>query len=225
MSQGRWRQLEREPMDFLWRTLPRRLEEARGALGAFLGSDPDLLAFVPNATAGVNAVVRSLSLSPGDEILTTDHAYGACRKALEHVAARAGARVVAAAVPFPLASEEEVVAPILAALSPAISAFGFTTLARVVGGMQRLLPGVGMKAALSAGFLVFGLGLGFATFLAITVSSAWRSRIRGSCSGQRSVPHSLARPSGHSGTGEMRSKHAAMSRRLMASGSQHHQRL
>ena len=115
---GLRRELEREPVDFLWRRLPGRLEAARGALGTFLGADPDDLAFVPNATAGVNAVVRSLELSSGDEILTTDHAYGACRKALEYVAARCGARIVAATVPFPLAGEEEVVGPLLAAVTP-----------------------------------------------------------------------------------------------------------
>ena len=84
-------ELEREPVDFLWRRLPARLAEARGALGAFLRADPDDLAFVPNATAGVNAVLRSLEFRPGDELLTTSHVYPACRKAMEFVAARTGA--------------------------------------------------------------------------------------------------------------------------------------
>jgi isopenicillin-N epimerase len=111
-------ELEREPVDFLWRTLPARLAEARGALGAFLGADPDDLAFVPNATAGVNAVLRSLDLGPADELLTTSHVYPACRKAMEFVAARSGARVVVAEVPFPLAGEEDVVGPLLASVTP-----------------------------------------------------------------------------------------------------------
>src|SRR5512137_290057 len=102
--------LEREPMDFLVRHAPRLYAEARAALGQFVGADPDDLAFVPNATTGVNAVVRSLAFSPGDEILTTDHAYGACRKTLEYVASRAGARVTIAKVPFPLAAPDDVVA-------------------------------------------------------------------------------------------------------------------
>ncbi|HEX7580954.1 MAG TPA: aminotransferase class V-fold PLP-dependent enzyme [Thermoanaerobaculia bacterium] len=112
------RQLEREPVDFLWRKLPGLLADARAALGGFLGADPDDLAFVPNATAGVNAVVRSLRFEPGDEILTTDHAYGACRKTLEFAASRAGARVVVARVPFPLAGEDDVVSPVLSAVTP-----------------------------------------------------------------------------------------------------------
>jgi isopenicillin-N epimerase len=114
----RW-EMEREPVDFLWRDLPRRLAQARQALGAFVGAAPDDLAWVSNATAGVNAVLRSLELRPGDELLTTDHVYGACRRALEHAAARAGARVVVAVAPFPLAGEDDVLSPLLAAVTPA----------------------------------------------------------------------------------------------------------
>jgi isopenicillin-N epimerase len=111
-------ELEREPVDFIVRRLPARLAAARQALGAFVGADPDDLAFVSNATEGVNTVLRSLRLAPGDELLVTDHGYGACRKAAEHVAALTGARVVAAAVPFPLSSADEVVAPVVAAVTP-----------------------------------------------------------------------------------------------------------
>jgi isopenicillin-N epimerase len=109
--------LEREPVDFLVRTLPGLLAEARAALAGFVGADADDLAFVPNATAGVNAVVRSLEFSSGDEILTTDHAYAACKKTLDYVAARAGARVVVASVSFPLRSEEEVVSAVLSGVT------------------------------------------------------------------------------------------------------------
>ena len=111
-------ELEREPVDFLWRALPARLAAARAALGAFTGANPDDLALVPNATTGVNAVLRSLDLRAGDELLTTSHVYPACRKAMEFVASRAGARVVVAAVPFPVAGEDDVVAPVLAAVTP-----------------------------------------------------------------------------------------------------------
>ncbi|MBK9061599.1 MAG: aminotransferase class V-fold PLP-dependent enzyme [Acidobacteria bacterium] len=110
--------LEREPMDFLVRHAPSLYAEARAALGPFVGADPDDLAFVPNATTGINAVVRSLTFSPGEEILTTDHAYGACKKTLDYAASRAGARVVVASVPFPLRSEEEVVSAVLSRVTP-----------------------------------------------------------------------------------------------------------
>ncbi len=111
-------QLEREPVDFLVRDYPARMRAAREALGGFVGADPDEIAFVANATTGVNAVLASLRLAPGDELLTTDHAYGACRRALEHWAGRAGARVVVARVPFPIGDAEEAVAPVLAAVTP-----------------------------------------------------------------------------------------------------------
>ncbi len=111
-------ELEREPVDFLVRRLPARLAEVRSVLGAFLGAEPDDLAFVPNATTGVNAVLGSIELAPGDELLTTTHAYPGCRNALAHAAERAGARLVVAEVPFPLDGEEDVIAPVLAAVSP-----------------------------------------------------------------------------------------------------------
>lgn len=111
-------ELEREPVRFFVHRLMPLLDGARAELAAFLGAAPDDLVFVPNATTGVNAVLRSLALAPGDELLTTDHAYGACRNALEFVAERAGARVVVARVPFPLADAGEVVAAVAAAVTP-----------------------------------------------------------------------------------------------------------
>ncbi|MBI5368451.1 MAG: aminotransferase class V-fold PLP-dependent enzyme [Planctomycetes bacterium] len=118
-AQDRWRaRLEAEPVRFLLRDLWGLLDEARAGLAAFLHADPDDLAFVTNATAGVNAVLRSLALAPGDELLTTDHAYNACRNALEFVAERAGARVVVATVPFPLVAAEQVVEAVLGAVTP-----------------------------------------------------------------------------------------------------------
>jgi isopenicillin-N epimerase len=111
-------EMEAEPVRFLSRELDDRLDAAREALADFLGADADDLAFVTNATSGVNAVVRSLPLAAGDELLITDHAYNACRNALEFVAARSGARVVVAAVPFPVASADSVVEAVLARVTP-----------------------------------------------------------------------------------------------------------
>ena len=110
--------MERQPVRFLSRELEALLDEARGALGAFLGADPDDLAFVPNTTSGVNTVLRSLAFEPGDEVIVTDHAYNACRNALDYVAGRARVRVVVAAIPFPLAGPDAVMTPILEAVGP-----------------------------------------------------------------------------------------------------------
>ena len=72
------RELERNPVAFLGRQSATRLRAARERLGAHIGAATDDLAWVPNATTGVNIVARSLALRPGDEILTTDQEYGAC---------------------------------------------------------------------------------------------------------------------------------------------------
>lgn len=107
-------ELEAEPVRFLHRELEARLDPARDALARFVGCAADDLAFVANATTGVNTVLRSLQLAPGDELLTTDHEYNACRNALDFVAGRAGARVVVAALPFPVQSPQQIVDAVLA---------------------------------------------------------------------------------------------------------------
>jgi len=110
-------EMEREPVDFLSATLQSRLDAAREELAQFLGADAADLAFVPNATAGVNAVLRSLAFTSADEILATSHTYAACRKTVDFVARRSGARVVIAALPFPCPDEESVVEAVLRAAS------------------------------------------------------------------------------------------------------------
>jgi isopenicillin-N epimerase len=116
--QQAWRdQLEREPVRFLSRDLPGLLDETRASLGAFLGADPEGLAFVTNATTGVNTVLHSLRFEPGDELLVNDHEYNATINALRAVAARDGARVVIARIPFPIAGPGEALAAIRGAVT------------------------------------------------------------------------------------------------------------
>jgi isopenicillin-N epimerase len=110
--------LERQPVAFMDRELPRLLDEARERVGAFLGADPAGIAFVPNATTGANAVLRSLRFAPGDEILTTDHEYNAVLATLRAVADRDGAAVVMARIPFPGTSPDAVAESLLAAVTP-----------------------------------------------------------------------------------------------------------
>lgn len=106
-------QLEREPVRFMVRELEPLLDEARRTLADFLGADEAGLAFVPNATAGVNAVLRSLDLDQNDELLVTSHEYNASRNTLDYVASLAGAKVVCVDVPFPISSPDDVVARVL----------------------------------------------------------------------------------------------------------------
>jgi isopenicillin-N epimerase len=110
-------QLEREPVRFMVRELEPLLDDARATLAKFVGADPAAIAFVLNATAGVNAVLRSLDLDRHDELLVTTHEYNASRNALEYVAGLAGAKVVAIDVPFPIQSSDEIVERVLAAVS------------------------------------------------------------------------------------------------------------
>ena len=110
--------LERQPTQFMSRDLEGLLDDARTAVAEFVGVIPEDLVFVTNATSGVNTVLRSLVFAPGDELLTTDHAYGACRNAFHFVAERSGATVVFAKVPFPIEGPEAVVEAVLAKVTP-----------------------------------------------------------------------------------------------------------
>ena len=94
------RLMEARPVEFLGRRLESRLDAARTALADFIGAEPAGLAFVPNATTGVNAIVGSLPWQRGDEIVVTDHGYNAVRNVVDHVAASTGAVVRTVALPF-----------------------------------------------------------------------------------------------------------------------------
>jgi isopenicillin-N epimerase len=110
-------QLETEPVRFLARDLEGRYAAAREALGSFVGAAPDDLAFITNATGGVNAVIRSLTFEPGDQIISTDHEYNAVLNVLRYVADRDGASVVIVELPFPSISPDDVVERILGAVT------------------------------------------------------------------------------------------------------------
>jgi isopenicillin-N epimerase len=118
-DQGRWRdRMEADPVRFFVRDLDGLLADVRHALGGFLGADPDDLALVANATAGVNAVLRSLAFRPGDELLATGHEYNASLNALRFAAERDGARVVVVDPGYPAADPDDVVARVLDAVTP-----------------------------------------------------------------------------------------------------------
>jgi isopenicillin-N epimerase len=112
--QAHQRDLEWEPIDFLDRRLPDLLAAARTELARYLNAPPADLAFVTNATVGVNLAARSLELRPGDEVLTTDLEYGACDLAWEWLCRRTGAEYVRAPIPLPLATGSELVEALFA---------------------------------------------------------------------------------------------------------------
>lgn len=116
--QSRFRQeMEAEPVQFLWRRFEERLQPSRVRLAQFVGAGASDLVFVNNATAAVNAVLRSVKLRRGDQILTTNLDYNACRNVLLHRAAECGGRVVVAEVPFPVRSCDDVLEAVLGAVT------------------------------------------------------------------------------------------------------------
>ncbi len=118
-EQQRWRaRMESDPPRFFTRELPELVRSAATSLADFVGTAPERLAFVENATSGVNAVLRSLSFAPGDEILTTDHAYPGVRNTLRYVAERNEARLIEARISLPIVDAGVIAEAIAARLTP-----------------------------------------------------------------------------------------------------------
>ncbi len=117
----RWyRRLESQPMNFFLRELEDRLNEARRRLGEFVGAAPEQLALVDNATFGVNVVARTFArrLGPGDEVLLSNHEYGAVKRLWEKTCGPLGAKVVEAEWPLRPQSPEELVERLLERVGP-----------------------------------------------------------------------------------------------------------
>lgn len=115
----RWqRELERQPVEFLGRRVDTLMDAARAQLGAYLNVEAADLIFVSNATVGVNTVARSLALQPGDEILTTDHEYGACDYTWDFICRKTGASYVRHPIPLPASSADEIVESFWSAVTP-----------------------------------------------------------------------------------------------------------
>jgi isopenicillin-N epimerase len=110
-------EMERNPVEFLSRRSDALLREARGALAAYLGAQTDDLVFISNATTAVNAVAQSIPLAAGDEVLTTDHEYGACQMTWRHHCEQRGAQLVRVEIPLPF-EPERFVERMLAAVTP-----------------------------------------------------------------------------------------------------------
>lgn len=112
------RQLAAEPMDFFLRQLEPSLTAAAERLGAFLGADARDLAFVENATVGMNIVANSVRLQAGDEVLLTNHEYGAVMRIWRRACEQVGADLVVRPLPLPLTSAEEAAEHFLDAVTP-----------------------------------------------------------------------------------------------------------
>jgi len=112
------REMESEPVEFLSRRRPGLLRASREALGRYVNADPLDLVFVSSATVGVNIVARSLRLEPGDEVLTTDHEYGACNRVWMFMARQTGIEYRQAPIPVPVTTHDEFVTTFMSHVSP-----------------------------------------------------------------------------------------------------------
>ena len=147
-AQRDWQlRMEAQPGRFFRAILPDALRHAAERLAGFLGADGKDLAFVENATVGCNAVLRSLPLAAGDEILVLTHGYGAVRNAVRYVAECAGARMTEAAVPFPRRDAAAIVASVAAALTQRTR---LAVIDHITSGSALVLPLEGIIAACHA---------------------------------------------------------------------------
>lgn len=146
-----WREdAERNPHRFNRVELPGLIAAARVRAAGFLGVDPDRVGWVRNVSEGVSAVLGSLDLRPGDELVASNHGYGAVRLALEHHAARAGARVIEAS--FPVGAEDDgVVAAYAGVCGPRTR---LVVVDRITSPTATVLPVAAVAAAVDAPVLV-----------------------------------------------------------------------
>jgi isopenicillin-N epimerase len=115
----RWQlELERQPVEFLSRRQKPLLDEARAALATYLHATRDDVVLLPNVTTALNVVARSLPLQPGDEILTTDHEYGALERTWTFVIEQRQASLKIQTLPRQLDDPNEVVEAVWAGVTP-----------------------------------------------------------------------------------------------------------
>lgn len=115
----RWqRELESQPVEFLGRSLPDLLTEARAQLAAYIGASADEFVFVPNTTHGMNIIARSLELDSGDEVLGADHEYGAVERTWRFICGQRGATYRIASLPLGMSTEDEVVEQLWKGVTP-----------------------------------------------------------------------------------------------------------
>jgi isopenicillin-N epimerase len=180
------RELERQPVEFLARRFDELSGEARAALAAFVGARADDLVFVPNATAGLNAVARSLPLEPGDEVVTTRHEYGAITRTWE----------VAGATLVPAEPEPDAVAAAIGPRTKAVSVSHVTSPTALVLPVEEIC-----RVAREAGVLAIVDGAHVPGQLPLDLDSLGADVYAGNCHKWLSAPKGVgflwARPEHH----------------------------
>ncbi|HEX6387259.1 MAG TPA: aminotransferase class V-fold PLP-dependent enzyme [Anaerolineae bacterium] len=112
------RRLERQPVHFIATELPQHFETARQRLGNYLNADKDDVVYVPNATFALNIVARSLPLQEGDEVLATNHEYGACDRVWRFVGQKKGFRYLQQPIALPVTSADETIDQLWQGVTP-----------------------------------------------------------------------------------------------------------
>lgn len=102
-------ELEQEPVHFIQKKLPVYLKEAKKPLAKFIGCDAEDFFFTPNPTFAVNTIMRSLKLQKGDEILTTNHEYGAMDRTWNFYCKKSGAKYIRQEITLPIVSKEQII--------------------------------------------------------------------------------------------------------------------
>ena len=112
-EQRRFRdEIEARPIELLGRKLTPLLRDAASRVARFVGTTPDRLGFVTNATEAINAVLRSLAWQRGDEVVVVDHVYGAMRQSVRRLADEFGVVLREVVVPMPVRQPRDWIDPI-----------------------------------------------------------------------------------------------------------------
>lgn len=118
-SYQRWqRELEYQPVEFLGRRQYDLLKESRSRLSKYLGTDTNNIVYITNTTVGLNIVANSINLSIGEEVLTSNHEYGAMDKMWQYQMIRKGFTYRIHTLPLPLTSSEEFIDSLWGSVTP-----------------------------------------------------------------------------------------------------------
>jgi Selenocysteine lyase len=101
-------ELENEPVQFIQKKAGGYLKKAKERLSKYIGCQPEDFFFTPNPTIGINTIMRSLNLQPGDEILSTNHEYGAMDRTWTFFCRKSGAKYVRQEISLPIISKEQI---------------------------------------------------------------------------------------------------------------------
>jgi isopenicillin-N epimerase len=111
------KELEKQPVEFLGRRFTSLLAESRRTLASFLSTVPENLVYVPNTTNGINTIARFLHFNEEDEVVISDHEYGAVERTWKYLSQRYHFKLVIAPIPVPISNPAEIVEALFACVN------------------------------------------------------------------------------------------------------------